>query len=156
MIEVFEALSTISNNAVSNIHTTFPAKVISYNESANKCSIQPIFNQKLTDGEEISYPQIQNVPVIKWRIKSHTHDYEGETEVSGGTTHRHEYKFETNLNSTYNKEFPQEIKLILKSGDIVLCTCSEKSIDSIFSGQVHTPQSQRKHDITDAIVIGIL
>lgn len=162
---ITNAISAVAGQSAGIIHTTFPAKVISYNEAAHTCTIQPLFMQEVTNSTEpLTYPQVSNVPIVKWRYKiqqsknisqpgsSHSHSYTwtdgGGSGVTGGeASHTHQIEFE---------EIIEEIKLFLVAGDIVVCSCSEKSIDDYAAGTVHNPQSKRKHDITDAIVIGIL
>lgn len=127
-----DAISAIMQNSLTGIHTTFPAKVIKFDENKKSCTLQPLYQTVITETQEkVDYPQLVNVPVLSWRMK-----------------------FKITLEET--TEHTEEMSLILNSGDIVLCTCSEKSIDSITQGLVHSPVSKRKFDLTDALVIGII
>lgn len=47
----------------SNIHTSMPGKVVSYNPSTNRASVQPNGAYKSEDGRNIPYPIIHNVPI---------------------------------------------------------------------------------------------
>lgn len=121
------------------IHTGFPAIVVSYDKDKHTATLQPVY--KYDDGE--SYPQIQNVPVAKFKtkikkVKENTGD------ASGEGVHNHTIETE---------EETKEFKLFLEEGDLVFCVCSEKSIDSMASKQVHNPQSKRTFNLSDAIVI---
>jgi len=162
---ISKALNAKDNNMLEAMHTSFPALVVSYNEKAHTATLQPIY--KYGDGS--NYPQIQNAPVSKFRYKairqkgypsktrqtenedSHTHAYSW-TSVGGSgntssTSHLHNIEYE---------EYVEEIKLLLRPGDIVLCVCSEKSIDAMVNKSIHVPQSKRAFDISDAVVICLL
>ena len=51
------------NSRVSNIHTAMPGRIVSYNPSTNRASVQPNGNYKSEDGRNIRYPIIHNVPI---------------------------------------------------------------------------------------------
>jgi hypothetical protein len=61
-------LSAAITNAVRyelmNIHTAFPAKIVSYDFTTRKASVQPQVDKKYTDGTVQAMPQINNIPVI--------------------------------------------------------------------------------------------
>jgi hypothetical protein len=128
----------IKNVAHLDLHTTFPAKVVAYDEAGHTATLQPLYKVEASDGNTHDYPQLLKVPVIRWRFNHKHYRVDAETGADVETTEL------------------EEIKLILQAGDIVACSCSEKSVDSIFAGTVHAPQSKRKYDIKDAIVIGLL
>ena len=154
------AMNASNNNSINSMHTCFPALVIAYDEITHTATLQPLY--KYESGE--TYPQIQQIPVIKWRYKikqnknitesglAHSHSYSWSDGSGSGTTGQES----SHIHSILFEEIIEEIKLLLYPGDLVICSCSEKSIDSISSKQVHDPQSKRKFDISDAIVIGIL
>ena len=48
---------------VSKIHTAMPGRVVSYNPSTNRASVQPNGAYKSEDGRNIQYPIIHNVPI---------------------------------------------------------------------------------------------
>ena len=169
-----QAINSTSSNAVNNMHTCFPALVVAYNESEHTATLQPLY--KYENGE--SYPQVQQVPVARWRYKIMQNKHITESETSSytgaGSPHDHHYTWSdsggsgsTSTESSHAHTFPhkhpiefeeiiEEVKLLLYPGDLVLCVCSERSIDSINSRQVHDPQSKRKFDISDACVVCIL
>lgn len=155
-----KAMGAGSDNLSKLLHTAFPAIVVSYDEASHKAAVQPLYKQD--DGN--NYPQIQGVPVAKWRYKilknkisteqanSHSHSYSWTSEGGSGTTgstpaHTHDIQF---------TEVVEEIKLFLKQGDLVLCVCSEKSIDAMLTKVIHNPQSKRTFDLSDAIIVCIL
>ena len=43
-----------------------------------------------------------------------------------------------------------------EQGDIVLVSFSERALDKIITKEVHTPDSVRKFDLSDGIIIGLL
>ena len=155
-----KAMGASSNNLEQLVHTALPALVVSYDEANHRATLQPIY--KYEDGS--SYPQIQNAPVAKFRYKimqnkgmtepanAHSHSYSWTSSSGSGTTggvpdHAHDIEFE---------EIVEEIKLLLRPGDLVLCICSEKSIDAMSTKAVHSPQSKRTFDLSDAFVVCLL
>ena len=149
---ISQVIAGAQQNTLNSIHTSFPARVVAYNEAAHTATVQPLF--KYETGED--YPQIQNVPVMRWRYRIMQNEHNTIEDITypdppapppNAPLHWHPILFE---------EIIEEIQLLLYPGDIVLCTCSEKSIDSFKSNKVHDPQSKRKFDITDAFVICIL
>lgn len=48
---------------VSNIHTSMPGQIVSYNPSTNRANVQPNGAYKSEDGRNIQYPIIHNVPI---------------------------------------------------------------------------------------------
>lgn len=155
-----KAISGFSQQATENMHTSFPALVVDYSEENHTATIQPLFMYDASTG----YPQIQAVPVARWRFKimksvpnsaaagEHSHGYtwtassgQGSTQPAGEHTHTIE-----------ETEIVEEISLLLNPGDVVLCCTCEKSIDSISSKQVHDPLSKRSFDISDAVIVCIL
>ena len=51
------------DSRVSNIHTAMPGRVVSYDPSTNRASVQPNGDYKSEDGRNIQYPIIHNVPI---------------------------------------------------------------------------------------------
>ena len=51
------------DSRVSNIHTAMPGRVVSYDPSTNRASVQPNGYYKSEDGRNIQYPIIHNVPI---------------------------------------------------------------------------------------------
>lgn len=134
-------------NKDDNIHTVFPAIVISYDEAKQVAIVQPIF--QYDDGQQ--YPQIQNVPVAKSRYKFKYYRVAATTGTGGAGDSAHNHT----MSDTQTEELI-ELTLFLNPNDLVLCVCSERSIDSMSSKQVHNPQSKRKYDLSDAMIVCIL
>lgn len=171
-----DMLNNVAENLLNKIHTSFPAKVISYDEGTHTCNVQPLFN--FPDGS--SYPIIQNVPCPRMRFKekhyvnfpgggpvevdvvmetagSHTHSYVGIEEGASsetGTKGDHTHTATVEIDETEEFEII-EYDFLFQAGDTVLCVCSEKSIDAASSGQVHSPLSHRQFDLSDAFIIAM-
>lgn len=161
-----------------NIHTAFPAKVVSV--SGGTCTVQPLFIAK----NGLQYPQIQRVPIPKWRYSitksvgtsepagdhthsitnsaeaSHTHSVpEGAGTSGAGSSHTHsasETSSGNHVHGIVEETVTETITLMVQPGDVVLCVACERSMDSVSSGQVHRPQSKRQFDLTDSVVVAIL
>ena len=142
---IAKALQAGNENAARGMHTAFPALVISYNSSKHTATIQPLY--KFSDGN--NYPQIQNVPVAKQRYSVKHYHVDDLTGSAGGITHTHTM-------SEHTETEVEERLLLVQAGDVVFCICSEKSIDTMMSKQIHLPQSKRAFDISDAIIVCIL
>lgn len=67
MSEAIKFLDGLIEERVANIHTCMPCRVERfYGDSAD---VQPIFKRKLKNGQEIAYPLLVNVPVLKRKTK---------------------------------------------------------------------------------------
>lgn len=143
-------IKTIAGQAA-DIHTTFPARVVAYDAESHTATLQPLYKYQTASGEQFDYPQLLKVPVVRWRF-AHKHYRVNQTTGAGGagdSSHSH------SVSDTETTE-TEEIKLILQKDDLVICSCSERSIDDIFSGTVHLPRSTRKFDLTDAFVMALI
>ena len=61
--EVKTIIKGCMDSRVSNIHTAMPGRVVSYDPSTNRASVQPNGDYKSEDGRNIQYPIIHNVPI---------------------------------------------------------------------------------------------
>lgn len=61
--EVKSIIKGWMDSRVSKIHTAMPGRVVSYNPSTNRASVQPNGAYKSEDGRNIQYPIIHNVPI---------------------------------------------------------------------------------------------
>lgn len=61
-------LSAAITNAVlyqlMNVHTAMPARIVTYDYTTRKASVQPLVDKKFTDGTVQAMPQINNIPVV--------------------------------------------------------------------------------------------
>lgn len=138
-----QAMAAMTGNATANMHTGFPANVISYDGGSQTAAIQPLF--KYDDGT--SYPQVIGVPVAKYRFPIKVAAIT--EQASGPQAHAHPIVQYETINI-------QLLPLVLEQGDLVWCSVSEKSIDGMSSRQVHKPLSDRKFDASDCVVLCIL
>lgn len=58
-----DAILSAIGDYMTNIHTSIPGKIESYNPVLKKADIQPLVKRKFSTGETFSYPIISNVPV---------------------------------------------------------------------------------------------
>lgn len=63
MTSNIEILNLIIERAISKINTTLPAKIVKYDFTKQKASVQPLINYVSQEGEEVELPIINNVPV---------------------------------------------------------------------------------------------
>lgn len=64
-MNITELLNTIVSNRIAEMHICMPAKIISYDFTTRKASVQPALNQKFNDDEVLVLPVIHNVPVMQ-------------------------------------------------------------------------------------------
>jgi hypothetical protein len=64
-MNIIELLNTIISNKIAEMHICMPAKIISYDFTTRKASVQPSLNQKYSDNEILVFPVIHNVPVMQ-------------------------------------------------------------------------------------------
>ena len=137
-IDIREALKNFIGDSLKEMHTCIPAKVVSFNGASYTATVQPLYNADY-DGVISPMSQIVSAPVLKWKLK-----------LSGGSI---------TINGGQSEPFTADNVVIeqkLEPGDIVLVAISERSIDDIGSGEVHTPTSSRVRDLTDGIIVGVI
>lgn len=113
-------LQAILDKVGGEIHVGFPAKVISFDESAMTADVQPMIR---TNSDEPA--MIQGARVLGQRLKL----------ASGGTE--------------------QEYIPVYKSGDLVYVSIADREIKNAMSGVVARPDTDRMHDLNDAVIVGI-
>lgn len=59
-----EAIQQMIDTAISNMHTSMPGKVVSYNPATNRAVVKPDLPKAITVGEPLESPQIVEVPVV--------------------------------------------------------------------------------------------
>lgn len=60
----------------SDLHTSMPASIVSYDRTKQKASIQPLLKRRTKDGVVFSYPVITNVPCYFPRTSTYQHTFE--------------------------------------------------------------------------------
>lgn len=108
------------------IHTSGPARVVSFNESTKTADIELLFLTKYADGDTEPQPIIEEVPVLGMRYKSSSSD---------SSEMFHPY---------------------LRSGDRVWVNFAERALDNMEGTIKFDPDYHRTHDIRDAVIVGIL
>jgi hypothetical protein len=125
-----------------NLHTAMPCKVLSYNESTRRAKIQPLFMMKEFGREPEVLSPVEDVPVLYQRFK-----------VNNGEP------FPMKINgTTQTAEIDQELIFtpVIKAGDVVLAVFCQRAIDDVLTGKVAYPDTNRTHDIHDAVIVGVL
>ena len=59
-----EALQLMIESTTSEINTSVPGKIVSYNPKTNRATVQPIIPKKLANGETLLPPLIHEVPIM--------------------------------------------------------------------------------------------
>lgn len=126
MSEVLTFLNGFVDDKILSLHTAAPCKIISYDVDKRRANVQPLFMSKAFEEDAQAYTIIEDVPVMYQRFK---------------------------LNDSEEHEYIP----VLRKDDIVLAVFAERSIDDVFDNGVRPvlPDS-RHHDITDAIIIGVI
>ena len=63
MQEVAQEVQNMAKEAVNNVHTALPAKVVSFDAAKGTATIQP-YGQIETSKDPINYPQVTEVPIV--------------------------------------------------------------------------------------------
>lgn len=59
-----EIIESWIEDKISNVHTSLPGNIISYNSATNRAIVKPSGIYKTNDGRSLEYPAIYNVPVV--------------------------------------------------------------------------------------------
>lgn len=62
--EFVQQIKNTVQEAISDIHTALPAKIVSVNLNTGLATVQPAAKRTLNNGETIDYPQITGVPIV--------------------------------------------------------------------------------------------
>ncbi len=134
MIDPAGTLAKYLNALLSEYHTSLNVamvcKVISFDESTSLASIQPLI--QTTDEQP---KPIENVSILGMR-----------------------YKFlddVTDNNIDIKVPCVKEFRPFLMKNDIVLVAFADAEIKNVLSGQIAIPDSNRKHDLNDAVIVGV-
>lgn len=123
-MKVVQFLNGFIDEKLLNLNTAMPCRVISYDESKRRASVQPLFMVKEVGRAPEALPPIQDVPVLKQRFK-----------LGAGE--------------------PQEYVPVYEPGDVVLVAFAQRAIDDVLGGQMAYPGT-RRHDLTDAVILGVI
>lgn len=61
---LYDALEKFVNSRLASIHTSIPAKILSFDSAKKVCSVKPLLKKELQSGDFVEYPVIDNVPVM--------------------------------------------------------------------------------------------
>jgi len=116
----------VFNEHLNNLHTSMPCEVIKYYPDTLEADLQPKFKRKKGGGMK-DYPMIKKAPVSKTVVIYPRR--EGSCLGCGGKV-----------------EIPEHHEELLP-GQIVFVSFAERALDHV---------GLRKHDLTDAVVIGVM
>jgi len=121
-----KVFENIFNEHLNNLHTAMPCTVITYYPDTFEADLQPVFRRK-KDGKTQSYPMINKAPVSRRVVLS---------------------PFRTGkcLGCLEPVEIPEHHEP-LEEGELVFVVFAERALDHV---------GTRRHDLTDAVVIGRL
>lgn len=122
-----EFLSNFVRDKLLALHTAMPCKVISYDESTKRATVQPLYKTKEYDKPAAALPVIEDVPVLKQRFRVN----DGEEQ---------EY---TPVYQTGDVVF---VAFSERALDAVMAA----------PGQIVLPDSTRHHSLNDAVILGVL
>lgn len=116
----------MNNEMLCNVHTCMPCRVVAYYPGTFEADLQPLFKRK-KGGELMDYPMISKAPVSKTVVIYP--EREGICHGCGGRV-----------------EIPKHHEE-LHPGQTVVVNFAERALDFV---------GNRRHDLTDAIVVGVL
>ena len=61
--EVIKEIENTVDDALNEVHTALPGKIVSYNPEKATCTARPIGKYVMSDGEKIDFPDISDAPV---------------------------------------------------------------------------------------------
>lgn len=131
-----------------SIHTSGPARVISYNESKQEADIELLFMQVDKDGKASKYPMIPAVPVLGMRYKI-VEAYPAEI----GNV-KHEGVPSDGSAATIKPKKEIMYKPFLKPDDVVWVSFAERALDNL-QKKPFNPEFRRMFDVRDAVITGI-
>ena len=159
MNEATKFIRALIEERVSNIHTAMPCRVESI--SSGRARVVPLIKRKFKDKPAEDLPLLVNLPAVqhRYQVTIPAEDYTvsgGTYSVSGGAGGTVTIPDQTitvpAVDTVIDAEGP-----FFQAGDIVLVSFFERaSGNAIATGQSVDPQSNRKHDLSDGIIIGII
>lgn len=145
-------LDDILEEKLLNLHTAFIGKVISVS-GPDVCSVQPLDKIKAYGQAAKRQSVVTNVPVLN-HVRHYTLVKQSLSITSDTHSEEDSITISPNPHPTSKNEGHVKVEPI-KVGDLVLCVCGERNITSSRKGTSTVPPVGR-HQITDAIVIGLL
>jgi hypothetical protein len=122
-----EYLKSFVRQNLLHLHTAMPARIVGYDETRRRATIQPLHMTKEAGRPPRELPVVQNVPVISWRLR-----------VDGGESREYVPDYR-----------PGDIVFVAFSEralDTVLAG----------GGRPVLPDSTRHHSLNDAVILGRL
>ncbi|MDF2657756.1 MAG: hypothetical protein K0Q94_547 [Paenibacillus sp.] len=128
MSEADKFLGGFIREKLLNLHTAMPCRVVSYDEGRRRATVQPLYMSKEYGKPPGPMALVENVPVLSQRFR-----------INGSS-------------DTY------DYTPVYQPGDVVFVAFSERALDAVLAapGQVVSPDSDRHHNINDAVILGVM
>ena len=120
-----------------NVHTAFLAKVTSTNGAT--ATVQPLNMIKQYGKTAVKQSVLPNVPILqnaRYKMKPTTISYM--------------------VSETSSKSTTVVTPVSIAKGDIVFCVCADRDITEARRGNIAVPVVGRHHDLSDAVIVGVL
>lgn len=127
MPDAEEFLKTFIRQHLLTLHTAMPAKIVSYDETRHRASIQPLHMTKEVGRPARALPLVQNVPVLSQCLR-----------VAGGEPQEYVPVYEVG-DIVFVAFSERALDAVLSGG-----------------GQPVLPDSSRHHSLNDAVILGRL
>lgn len=62
--ELVDAIEKLIGSQINDLHTAIPAEIVEFNEDDCTVDVMPKAKIRLTTGQEVAYPRINNVPLL--------------------------------------------------------------------------------------------
>lgn len=141
-----------------NLHTCFPAKIISLN--GNLATVQPLSMSKQVGKNAKKQAVISNIPIghnARFKLEWTTHDdvitpNNATTDYSGAID---EAKTQSDVIELQTAPIKHLSAVPIGVGDVVLCFCGERDITDTKKGSFALPPFGH-HEIKDAVIVCVL
>ena len=128
-----ELLQLFREDILSSLHCALPARVLSWNESAQTVTVKPMGRKRVSAaGKTLAYPVLKDVPVFFPVIKMKELIYPCSCPYSGSSKHK--------------------IRLDIQPGDLCLVFFCDVNPDGWESGTAGSG-APRHHDLADAFAL---
>jgi len=132
-------LKDLMKGYILNLHTSMPCKVLEFDANEMTAKIQPLYKYKERNQEPVTRSPVEGVPVLYQRFKT----------VDTRATSEDPLQYS-------DKEVIREFTPVLEQGDVVMVVFSERALDEVMGGSVAYPSSGRRHNLNDAVIIGLI
>lgn len=137
-MNALNAINNVIDDKIMDLHVAFLARVLSV--SGNTATVQPLNMVKQYGRSAKKQSVLPNVPILsnaKYKLRESSITYL--TNPSGATATTEIAKL-----------------AYIAKGDIVFCVCGDRDITEARRGNIAVPVVGRHHNMSDAVIVGIL